>query len=606
MNNSRRALFTLCGVALTLLAGLIFATLGSAPHAVLAQAESGITAPASGSTVTGVVTVTGTATDPNFQRYELYFKPDEAGDDAFAYISENVQAVNAGTLGVWDTTDLPPGAYALRMRVVRNDGNYAEYFVENVQVGLDEPTPTATTEPTAVVTDTTVATATATLTPTSAPEVEEPAEEPAAETTDQAQVVTESNINVRGGPSTDYPIVGTLQSGDSALITGQNAAGDWWQIQIDGDSGWVLGQLVTAENATAVPVVDAPPAPPTPTAEPETVAEATAAEEAATDEATEETDEATAAEEAPVEDATVVDETSAEVAAAAPLAVSGSVSLTLTGNDADPAALREFLRAVLVAFTPDNTVITATVGALPSNLPIELTLPPTATVVGGVVRTGEFGGGQIFLSTTESAEDLVALVRTQLLEQGYTVPAQGQMLGSSGQVFLSSNEFATSLFLCSPDDAIGINLGAATMADGTEAVMLSINPTSRFGGPCAEDPAGGDAGMFDLLPQLAPPSGAIVQSSGGGTSSGPDSISLSASAEIQSELTPADLAAHYEEQLAATGWEQLGTSQTDELTWSAWSFTDDEDVPWTATFYIVRQAGADDSYMATLHAESQP
>lgn len=610
MNCKQRALLTLCGVTIALLAGLMLATQGLAPRVARAQTEPAITAPAPGSTVTGLVTVTGTAIDPTFQRYELYFKPAEAGEQAYAYIGEGMQEVTAGPLAVWDTTELPPGAYDLRMRVVRLDGNYSEYFVENVQVAPEPgaPTPTPTVEPTAAPTETATVTVTATLTPTVAPTVEPsppPVEEAEVVTeevaelpADEAQILSERSINVRGGPGTNYPIVGALQPGERALITGQNEAGDWWQIQLDGDSGWVLGQLVTAENVTDVPVVEAPAPPPTPEPEAETptepVAEATETEEpveeAAEGEAVTEVGEVVAVE---------------EVAVPAPQAARGAITVTLAGADDNADALRAFVRMLLVGFSPSNTVITATIGALPADLPIDLTVPPTATVIGGVVRTGEFEGGQVFLSTQETADELLTALREQLLEQGFTVPAQERVQGGPSQVFLSSQDLAASLFLCGPDDEVAINLGAATVTGEAETVSLSINPTSGFGGPCAEEPARGDADPFDVLPQLAPPAETQVRGSGGGSSSGPDSITVSAEAEIETDLSTVELATHYEDQLADAGWERLDDSQTEALAWSAWSFTDEEGNDWNATFYIVRQAGEAGGYVATLRAESQ-
>ena len=39
-----------------------------------------------------------------------------------------------GRLGIWHTTTVPGGSYKLRLRVMRRDGNYDEYFVRNIPV----------------------------------------------------------------------------------------------------------------------------------------------------------------------------------------------------------------------------------------------------------------------------------------------------------------------------------------------------------------------------------------------------------------------------------------------------------------------------------------
>jgi hypothetical protein len=78
-------------------------------------------------------------------------------------------------------------------------------------------------------------------------------------------------LNVRSGPSTEYPVIGRLREGDTADITGRNGAGTWWQIAFisaDGERGWLAAgaNFSTASNTGAVPVVPAPPLEPTPTA----------------------------------------------------------------------------------------------------------------------------------------------------------------------------------------------------------------------------------------------------------------------------------------------------------------------------------------------------
>jgi hypothetical protein len=47
-------------------------------------------------------------------------------------------------LGLWDTTIIPDGLYSLRLRLVRMDGNYDDYFVRGIQVANTRPTETPT------------------------------------------------------------------------------------------------------------------------------------------------------------------------------------------------------------------------------------------------------------------------------------------------------------------------------------------------------------------------------------------------------------------------------------------------------------------------------
>jgi uncharacterized protein YraI len=43
-------------------------------------------------------------------------------------------------------------------------------------------------------------------------------------------------------------------------VSGKNSDGEWWQIDYNGETGWVYWQFVTATDADNVPVVtDIPP-----------------------------------------------------------------------------------------------------------------------------------------------------------------------------------------------------------------------------------------------------------------------------------------------------------------------------------------------------------
>ena len=117
-------------------------------------AQSGITSPATGASVSGDVVIMGTAVIDPFQKYELHYKLEPSGDDAYIYFFGATTPVMNGQLGVWQTGGMPAGTYSLRLRVVKNDGNYAEFFTQNVSVNQgaaadESPTPTATSsEPT--------------------------------------------------------------------------------------------------------------------------------------------------------------------------------------------------------------------------------------------------------------------------------------------------------------------------------------------------------------------------------------------------------------------------------------------------------------------------
>ena len=81
--------------------------------------------------------------------------------------------------------------------------------------------------------------------------------------TSESSVTINRNVNVRGGPSTNYPIIGGANPGQQFPITGKNPVGDWWEIDYRGRKGWVYAQLVIATNTERIQVVaNIPPLPP--------------------------------------------------------------------------------------------------------------------------------------------------------------------------------------------------------------------------------------------------------------------------------------------------------------------------------------------------------
>jgi hypothetical protein len=123
--------------------------LGTAVRLVSAQGANGISSPRDNAEVSGQVVIQGTATDPQFLRYELaFFKEFDPLGDWVVFYTGDRPVVN-GVLATWDTTVgrdagtpfYPDGTYRLRLRVVHQDGNYGEYYVLGLSLANEEPTP---------------------------------------------------------------------------------------------------------------------------------------------------------------------------------------------------------------------------------------------------------------------------------------------------------------------------------------------------------------------------------------------------------------------------------------------------------------------------------
>jgi SH3-like domain-containing protein len=74
----------------------------------------------------------------------------------------------------------------------------------------------------------------------------------------------QEQINVRGGPGTDYSAVGVLVAGELIPAKGRSAAGLWIQIVysgVDGGLAWVYSPLVTIFQGSGLAIVAPPPTP---------------------------------------------------------------------------------------------------------------------------------------------------------------------------------------------------------------------------------------------------------------------------------------------------------------------------------------------------------
>lgn len=137
---------------------MILLIFGSGRMNMVAAQQNGISSPAAGDTLSGVVAVSGTAVHPDFLRYELAFLNEANQSAGWIVFAEGSQPVTENALAVWDTTVgqnvgaavFPDGRYQLRLRVVRSDYNYDEYLVTGLAISNAGPTPIPTPDETAL------------------------------------------------------------------------------------------------------------------------------------------------------------------------------------------------------------------------------------------------------------------------------------------------------------------------------------------------------------------------------------------------------------------------------------------------------------------------
>lgn len=75
-----------------------------------------------------------------------------------------------------------------------------------------------------------------------------------AQTTTAAGTVTASQLNVRASPFVTAERIATVNHGYTAGVIGKNSDSTWYQIILEGGSGWVSANYLAVTNAHTVPV----------------------------------------------------------------------------------------------------------------------------------------------------------------------------------------------------------------------------------------------------------------------------------------------------------------------------------------------------------------
>ena len=98
-------------------------------EALAGRTENGLVTPEEGSTVSGQIEILGLANDPAFEKWQLDLLLNQAENDATFIALARRPAPAVRRLTTLDTTKYPNGTHQLRLRIVRTDFNYDEYFV---------------------------------------------------------------------------------------------------------------------------------------------------------------------------------------------------------------------------------------------------------------------------------------------------------------------------------------------------------------------------------------------------------------------------------------------------------------------------------------------
>jgi len=133
--------FSMRGLKRIMAAVIGLAVLATQPVHAQTGGVALITTPMDNATLSGIVPILGTASNPQFLRYELAFSYSPNPTDTWFSIQDPVktQVVNE-VLGRWDTTGITDGVYLLRLRVYSSERQFQEAFVRGVRVQNTAPT----------------------------------------------------------------------------------------------------------------------------------------------------------------------------------------------------------------------------------------------------------------------------------------------------------------------------------------------------------------------------------------------------------------------------------------------------------------------------------
>lgn len=93
-----------------------------------------ITSPGTGSTVNGIVEISGSIPEVNFKSAKIFYAYDGSGVENWFQIAELSEPMQDVVLAKWDTTTITDGTYQLKLSVTTINGTVNEIIVEQITV----------------------------------------------------------------------------------------------------------------------------------------------------------------------------------------------------------------------------------------------------------------------------------------------------------------------------------------------------------------------------------------------------------------------------------------------------------------------------------------
>lgn len=273
---------------------------------------------------------------------------------------------------------------------------------------------------------------------------------------------------------------------------------------------------------------------------------------------------------------------------------------TLAPNEtgSDPAVERLALR--LLSYRYAGAPELSELQLLPEQLPpdYELPLPADATVVGSLTRGEE---STIVLDSDHSPEQITSFFEERMANAGWEeAPEPGQAGG-----FVPAPSPRAKYF-CQQETGQFLALTATTYPEeGQPTDVRLILRSDEDYSPCRDIRAEADyQNVWALLiPSLATPPG--VQQRGSSNGGSPDE-SIYTSANLETELAASALVDHYSQQLRDAGWTRLDQGDSGPVSWSTWSFQDEEGQAWQGLFFVTEMPQSTDRRTVYLEISQVP
>lgn len=257
----------------------------------------------------------------------------------------------------------------------------------------------------------------------------------------------------------------------------------------------------------------------------------------------------------------------------------------------DEGSMRELLaRALHYAYGEGGDTLIY-VGALPPQLPVEVSLPEGMRVIGAVDR-GRTMGTEVFMDAAMEPDEAMAFYREELIDMGWTTPQES--FAPTGFV----SQEVPSITLCQAGGEAVMWITALQTPEGTTDLRINLQPAPDYS-PCVEGYGPEFEGRVqELLPALVSPPGAIVRSGGSSSGTGEGDVS----ATIRSTLSAEDLAEHYNRQIGEDGWVEVGRGRGAGAAWSFWEREADGE-EWVGTFLVLESPSVEGQFFAWFRIE---